>query len=33
MVRRNGREIEMRFREVVRYAEEANIGWAWWPWK
>ncbi len=21
------------FREVVRYAEEANIGWAWWPWK
>ncbi len=21
------------FREVVRYAEQANIGWAWWPWK
>jgi aryl-phospho-beta-D-glucosidase BglC (GH1 family) len=21
------------FREVVRNAEQANIGWAWWPWK
>ena len=21
------------FRDVVRYAEQANIGWAWWPWK
>ncbi|HEX5222752.1 MAG TPA: carbohydrate-binding protein [Verrucomicrobiae bacterium] len=21
------------FRDVVRNAEEANIGWAWWPWK
>ena len=21
------------FRDVVRYTEQANIGWAWWPWK
>ena len=21
------------FRDVVRYAEQNNIGWAWWPWK
>ncbi len=21
------------FRDVIRYAEQANIGWAWWPWK
>ena len=21
------------FRDVVKFAEEANIGWAWWPWK
>jgi len=21
------------FRDVVRYCEQANIGWAWWPWK
>ena len=21
------------FRQVVRYAEQANIGWSWWPWK
>ncbi len=21
------------FRDVVRVAEQANIGWAWWPWK
>lgn len=21
------------FRDVVRFAEQANIGWAWWPWK
>lgn len=21
------------FRDVVRYVEQANIGWAWWPWK
>lgn len=21
------------FRDAVRYAEQANIGWAWWPWK
>ena len=21
------------FRDVARFAEQANIGWAWWPWK
>jgi len=21
------------FRDVVRYAEQVNIGWSWWPWK
>jgi endoglucanase len=21
------------FRDVVRHCEQANIGWAWWPWK
>ena len=21
------------FRDVIRYVEQANIGWSWWPWK